>query len=111
MYGRRADWKQVLESARPYLEACVGNPGSIKLHLTDPRGVDAQGRVYNSPYQYAFQQMHKDNSMDVSYKHLRAHETVLELGCRLLLEKKKKKKEFRCLICAHYRCKPPSVKG
>lgn len=73
MYGRRADWKQVLESARPYLEACVGNPGSIKLHLTDPRGVDAQGRVYNSPYQYAFQQMHKDNSMDV------ADESVYEI--------------------------------
>ena len=27
----------------------------------------------------------------VSYKHLRAHETVLDLVCRLLLEKKKKK--------------------
>ena len=29
----------------------------------------------------------------VSYTHLRAHETVLELVCRLLLEKKKKKEE------------------
>ena len=29
----------------------------------------------------------------VSYTHLRAHETVLDLVCRLLLEKKKKKKE------------------
>eukprot|EP00657_Telonema_sp_P-1_P006355 TRINITY_DN2477_c0_g1_i8.p1 TRINITY_DN2477_c0_g1~~TRINITY_DN2477_c0_g1_i8.p1 ORF type:complete len:150 (-),score=26.09 TRINITY_DN2477_c0_g1_i8:42-491(-) len=28
----------------------------------------------------------------VSYTHLRAHETVLDLVCRLLLEKKKKKK-------------------
>ncbi|WDT36860.1 hypothetical protein PVA38_11755 [Streptococcus pneumoniae D39] len=27
----------------------------------------------------------------VSYTHLRAHETVLDLVCRLLLEKKKKK--------------------
>ena len=27
----------------------------------------------------------------VSYTNLRAHETVLDLGCRLLLEKKKKK--------------------
>ena len=27
----------------------------------------------------------------VSYTHLRAHETVLDLGCRLLLEKKKNK--------------------
>ena len=29
----------------------------------------------------------------VSYTHLRAHETVLDLVCRLLLEKKKKKKQ------------------
>ena len=31
----------------------------------------------------------------VSYTHLRAHETVLDLVCRLLLEKKKKKKKKR----------------
>ena len=30
----------------------------------------------------------------VSYTHLRAHETVLDLVCRLLLEKKKKTKSF-----------------
>src|SRR5665811_426659 len=30
--------------------------------------------------------------MSVSYTHLRAHETVLDLVCRLLLEKKKNKK-------------------
>ena len=28
----------------------------------------------------------------VSYTHLRAHETVLDLVCRLLLEKKKQRK-------------------
>eukprot|EP00657_Telonema_sp_P-1_P010271 TRINITY_DN461_c0_g1_i1.p1 TRINITY_DN461_c0_g1~~TRINITY_DN461_c0_g1_i1.p1 ORF type:complete len:145 (+),score=14.69 TRINITY_DN461_c0_g1_i1:42-476(+) len=32
-------------------------------------------------------------SRAVSYTHLRAHETVLDLVCRLLLEKKKKKKK------------------
>ena len=31
----------------------------------------------------------------VSYTHLRAHETVLDLVCRLLLEKQKKKKDKR----------------
>ena len=30
-----------------------------------------------------------DASFPVSYTHLRAHETVLDLVCRLLLEKKK----------------------
>src|SRR5665811_961104 len=32
------------------------------------------------------------NPVPVSYTHLRAHETVLDLVCRLLLEKKKKTK-------------------
>ena len=31
----------------------------------------------------------------VSYTHLRAHETVLDLVCRLLLEKKKKTKQTK----------------
>ena len=31
--------------------------------------------------------------LPVSYTHLRAHETVLDLVCRLLLEKKQKKKK------------------
>eukprot|EP00657_Telonema_sp_P-1_P004236 TRINITY_DN19784_c0_g1_i1.p1 TRINITY_DN19784_c0_g1~~TRINITY_DN19784_c0_g1_i1.p1 ORF type:complete len:115 (-),score=60.03 TRINITY_DN19784_c0_g1_i1:58-402(-) len=34
----------------------------------------------------------KEASKAVSYTHLRAHETVLDLVCRLLLEKKKKTK-------------------
>ncbi|MDE5584826.1 MAG: RagB/SusD family nutrient uptake outer membrane protein [Muribaculaceae bacterium] len=73
VYGRRADWKKVLESALPYLEACISQPGSIKLHLSDPRANDAQGREFKSPAQYVFQQMHKDNSMDL------ADESVYEI--------------------------------
>src|SRR5665811_2518496 len=34
----------------------------------------------------------------VSYTHLRAHETVLDLVCRLLLEKKKKKNKHQSLL-------------
>ena len=33
----------------------------------------------------------RQRAQAVSYTHLRAHETVLDLVCRLLLEKKKKK--------------------
>ena len=33
-----------------------------------------------------------DGRVAVSYTHLRAHETVLDIVCRLLLEKKKNKK-------------------
>ena len=35
----------------------------------------------------------------VSYTHLRAHETVLDLVCRLLLEKKKKQIYYVKLYC------------
>ena len=35
------------------------------------------------------------NNVAVSYTHLRAHETVLDLVCRLLLEKKKKHNQQR----------------
>ena len=38
----------------------------------------------------------------VSYTHLRAHETLLDLVCRLLLEKTKKQKQQHG-ICAHRR--------
>eukprot|EP00831_Metopus_contortus_P033378 TRINITY_DN26762_c0_g1_i1.p1 TRINITY_DN26762_c0_g1~~TRINITY_DN26762_c0_g1_i1.p1 ORF type:complete len:194 (+),score=34.73 TRINITY_DN26762_c0_g1_i1:121-702(+) len=37
-------------------------------------------------------QNHNSKSIPVSYTHLRAHETSLHLVCRLLLEKKKKKR-------------------
>ena len=37
----------------------------------------------------------RENSEPVSYTHLRAHETVLDLVCRLLLEKTKTKKQKR----------------
>ena len=38
-----------------------------------------------------------DELETVSYTHLRAHETVLDLVCRLLLEKKKKTKSYNAI--------------
>ena len=38
----------------------------------------------------------------VSYTHLRAHETVLDLVCRLLLEKKKNKDQYQTLTVILY---------
>ena len=42
-------------------------------------------------------------TMSVSYTHLRAHETVLDLVCRLLLEKKKQTKQIHndYVTCLH----------
>ena len=37
----------------------------------------------------------------VSYTHLRAHETVLDLVCRLLLEKKKKRNQQAMDLLIH----------
>ena len=37
----------------------------------------------------------------VSYTHLRAHETVLDIVCRLLLEKKKKMNSSLCYEIMH----------
>ena len=41
------------------------------------------------------------NVIPVSYTHLRAHETVLDLVCRLLLEKKKKHHTTATIIYIH----------
>ena len=48
------------------------------LMVRDARVHEARGDMHGKPE-------------PVSYTHLRAHETVLDLVCRLLLEKKKKK--------------------
>ena len=59
------------------------DPGSWEFEL-NPAGVDRLEQeeiVTLTPGQYG--------GTPVSYTHLRAHETVLDLVCRLLLEKKK----------------------
>ena len=46
-----------------------------------------------------------DRPASVSYTHLRAHETVLDLVCRLLLEKKKHQNHNNedCLVMNQYK--------
>ena len=69
--------------------------GLVKIFLLDP--LDVIG---------AFTKIMTDG-IAVSYTHLRAHETVLDLVCRLLLEKKKTKytthKHFYARIFTHCR--------
>ena len=43
----------------------------------------------------------KDSNYSVSYTHLRAHETVLDLVCRLLLEKKQTTNNNNNIIIMH----------
>ena len=53
------------------------------------RAVAREERLVSSTF-FTFQHVHLAHE-PVSYTHLRAHETVLDLVCRLLLEKKKTK--------------------
>ncbi len=58
VYSRRSDWKEFYTMALPYLKDAVDNPGGVKLVTEDPRS-DSEGRYYNNPYQYVFDQMNK----------------------------------------------------
>ena len=55
--------------------------------------VDSLGWAFYKAGQFneALTEIKRAVALAVSYTHLRAHETVLDLVCRLLLEKKKKK--------------------
>ena len=61
----------------------VGLQDSSTFHV-----IAGDGGLLNAPV--PLQRLDLSNGA-VSYTHLRAHETVLDLVCRLLLEKKKKK--------------------
>ena len=70
-----------------YIGVWAGVPSrELRIRKVGPRRYYAtlliDGQTINRPW-------------TVSYTHLRAHETVLDLVCRLLLEKKKKKNERR----------------
>jgi hypothetical protein len=66
IYGRRSDWKNVYQIAIEYLESCIKDPGSVVLHLTDPRTKSASGQEYGNPYQYTFQQMHSNDAITLA---------------------------------------------
>lgn len=57
-YGRRSDWKDLYATAKEYFKKAIDNAGTAVFHETDPRSEDKNGRVYNNPYQYFFQQLH-----------------------------------------------------
>ena len=63
--------------------------GKIKINLSQENN-SATGTANNDAYQEIRAQINGLNT--VSYTHLRAHETGRNLVCRLLLEKKKKKR-------------------
>ena len=67
---------------------------SIELNFTHPRETDKSFAAEvdgECTVAEALQHLQSKSTGPVSYTHLRAHETVLDLVCRLLLEKKKTK--------------------
>ena len=72
------------------------------------RGYKFNGRIGNAPVQFniaAYKVIVKDAQRalyaPVSYTHLRAHETVLDLVCRLLLETQKYKVQQQSVLVIH----------
>ena len=73
----------------------AGHPGSVILRYPSvglirkpDRSVSVLCYIVDFAEKYTI--FPGDGGKSVSYTHLRAHETVLDLVCRLLLEKKKK---------------------
>ena len=73
-------------------ERIVGELPQAKLYLVHFRRSDllpqVQRRIADRPALSTAVHLLRDIPHPVSYTHLRAHETVLDLVCRLLLEKK-----------------------
>ena len=63
VYGRRSDWQTLYTTAKTYFQKVLEQPGSARLHLTDPRSNEQNGRIYGNPYQYFFQQMMMDDAI------------------------------------------------
>jgi hypothetical protein len=70
-YGRRSDWRNLYETAKTYFKKVIDNPGTAVWHDKDPRSTEKNGREYNNPYQYFFQQLHES---DLGY----ADESIFE---------------------------------
>lgn len=63
-YARRADWQRFYSLAKTYFhKAFSEHRGTAVFHETDPRADEANGRIYNNPYQYFFQQMMDGDGM------------------------------------------------
>ena len=66
----------ILESAKNAISVIVSESKNINTILVIGSPLKFDDKIFNC-------------ALAVSYTHLRAHETVLDLVCRLLLEKKK----------------------
>ena len=86
---------------------CIRDSLFIRVAIGDHR---RQGGHANGKAALRFGQK-MDGVASVSYTHLRAHETVLDLVCRLLLEKQKEKAENDNIAHGHHSGTSKDTKG
>eukprot|EP00657_Telonema_sp_P-1_P012953 TRINITY_DN988_c0_g1_i3.p1 TRINITY_DN988_c0_g1~~TRINITY_DN988_c0_g1_i3.p1 ORF type:complete len:418 (+),score=108.74 TRINITY_DN988_c0_g1_i3:94-1347(+) len=114
--GHTLVYKICTESSQPkdaenqcytlYLDYCRGIQGEYtgKQASRATKALQTVFRYLDQHFTSTMNYKHMKHTKPVSYTHLRAHETVLDLVCRLLLEKKKKNnntKNYQTL-CNHY---------
>jgi len=78
----------LLEQQGTFVKGVVQGSGMTSSHTDDPLKVYLEGLVVNIYSGVAYDSFER-RARPVSYTHLRAHETLLDLVCRLLLAKKK----------------------
>ena len=83
--GLQSDWQLTESSARTATYTNL-SPGT---YIFKVRGSNSDGVWRNNYASIKIVILHPFWQTSVSYTHLRAHETVLDIVCRLLLEKKK----------------------
>ena len=74
----------------------LGHSVCLQVIFRDPRGSKAAQQA-----EQTLREVKLPGVVAVSYTHLRAHETVLDIVCRLLLEKKKSEKKTKKNYSCH----------
>ena len=96
------DWRMNLRASNtePLLRLNVEARGDAGLVAEGVQPGDRIGLMCKTSFEWSLIDFALSNALNsgirrlaVSYTHLRAHETVLDIVCRLLLEKKKKTKQ------------------
>ena len=101
-----AEWCTRVDLAAAYrLVALFGWDDLVFTHIS-ARVPGREGEFLINPYGFMFEEITASCLVKVdavSYTHLRAHETVLDLVCRLLLEKKHAQRKHNQLMYKHSR--------
>ena len=82
--------------ARRQRQMCIRDRSQAIQHVTQGVSGAREANDQLAEELHRVREMHASST--VSYTHLRAHETVLDLVCRLLLEKKKQQQQLHTTV-------------